>query len=61
MNKIALFWCEAQKECQKGISHLGGCLVTGEETGGVERRQRRTVKREWQLGDERYGVDEKGG
>ena len=46
MNKIALFWCEAQKECQKGISHLGGCLVTGEETGGVERRQRRTVKRE---------------
>ena len=36
--KIALLWCEAQKECQKGFSHLGGCLVTGEEKGGVERR-----------------------
>ena len=34
---IALLWCEAQKECQKGFSHLGG-LVTGEKKGGVEWR-----------------------
>ena len=40
MNKIALLWCEAQKECQNGFSHLGDRLVTGEgeEKGGVERR-----------------------
>ena len=31
MNEIALLWCEALKECQKGFCHLRDCLVTGEE------------------------------
>ena len=33
MNKIALLWCEAQKECQKGFSHKGVVLCSVRRKG----------------------------
>ena len=49
MNKISLLWCEAQKECQKGFSQLGGCIVTCEEKGSREEVEKK-CKEEYRKG-----------